>query len=79
MIILRKTFSLSEAKEKWEDKLAEKPEGIQSISYARKHSANTTRWKQFNKETGGNRWRLNAGQTRKDFKAWQQQKYGNTV
>jgi hypothetical protein len=79
MIILRKNFSLSEVKENWENKLAEKPTGIQALSPARRNSANTTRWKQFNKETGGNRWRLNAGQTRKDFQSWQQQKYGNTI
>ena len=78
MIILRKTFSISEAVDNYGKKLEEKPEGLEKLSN-RKRSANVLRWKRFNKETGGNKWRVNAGKTRKEFNSWQQQKYGNVI
>ena len=79
MIILRKTFSLSEIIDKNRRKLEKKPEGIENLSPNRKSSANILRWKRFNKETGGNKWRLNVGKTRDEFNAWQLENYGNTI
>lgn len=79
MIILRKIFSLSETIDKNRKKIERKPEGIENLNPNRKRSANILRWKRFNKETGGNKWRLNVGQTRKDFNSWQQQEYGNII
>lgn len=75
MIILRKSFSFLGNN----GANGEKPTGLSAISPAARNRANTTRWKEFNNETGGSKWRLNTGQTRKDFNSWQQQKYGNTI
>ena len=79
MIILRKMFSLSETIDKNRRKVERKPEGLENLNPNRKTSANTLRWKRFNKETGGNKWRINAGKTRKEFNAWQLENYGDTI
>lgn len=79
MIILRKTFSLSETVDKNRRKLEKKPEGAEKLNPNRKRSANNLRWKRFNKETGGNKWRINVGKTRKEFNAWQLENYGDTI
>ena len=79
MIILRKTFSLSETIDNNRRKVEKKPEGIENLNPNRKRVATSLRWKRFNNETGGNKWRINAGKTRKEFNSWQQQKYGNVI
>lgn len=79
MIILRKTFSLSETIDKNRRKVEKKPERIENLNPNRKRSANILRWKRFNKETGGNKWRLNVGKTRDEFNAWQLENYGDTI
>ena len=57
----------------------EKPTGLDALNPTRKSIVNSNRWKEFNKETGGKRYRLNAGETRKEYNSWQQNKYGNII
>lgn len=79
MIILRKTFSLSEIREKNRRKREKKPEGLEKLALSRSRDAHLLRWKRFNDEVKGNRWRLNVGKTRKEFNAWQKEEYGNVI
>ena len=79
MIILRKNFSLSEIREKNRRKKEKKPEGLEKLAPSRSRDAHLQRWRRFNDEVGGNRWRLNIGKTRKKFNAWQKEKYGDVI
>ena len=60
-------------------KREKKPEGLENLSPGRKREANALRWKKFNNETGGNRFRLNIGKTRKEYNAWQRENYGDVI
>ena len=79
MIILRKTFSVAEYRDKNRKKLERKPEGIENLAPSRKRRAHSLRWKRFNKETDGNKFRLNVGKTREEFNAWQKENYGDVI
>lgn len=79
MIILRKTFSLSERIDKNRRKVEKKPKGVENLNPNRKRAANSLRWKRFNNETGGNKLRLNVGKTRKEFNNWQKETYGDVI
>lgn len=67
MIIKRKLYSI--------------PLGPLPAAQNKRVRDNGKRWKEFNKETTGKRgtFRINAGETRKEFESWQKDKYGNVV
>lgn len=71
MIIKRKMFAA----------IVENPTTMQKLSPSFRMRQNSARWKEFNKETTGKAgtFRTNTGQTRKEFEAWQQSKYGNKI
>lgn len=72
MIILRsKSYSLRS----W---LRKKPKTFLGSIY-RDRYVNARRWKDFNKEMGRSRWRLNLGQTRREYLKWQRDNYGDII